>query len=368
MFRAAARKFMETEVVPFHDEWEEAGVVSRDVWKKAGAEGFLCTTLSDKYGGAGADFRYAAIFLEEQARVRASGPGFTVHSDITATYLEHHATESIKQKWLPKMASGEAIGAIAMTEPGTGSDLQAVTTTAVPDGDDYIINGAKAFISNGQLCDIVIVVAKTDTSKGAHGTSLFLVEADREGFSRGQNVKKIGLKAQDTSELFFDDVRIPKENLIGSEGAGFIYLMTELPQERLVIAVSSIAGAVAAVEETITYTKERKAFGRPLTKFQNTRFKLADALTEVQVGQVFVDRCIELHANGKLDVATAAMAKLYATEMAGRVVDECVQLFGGYGYCWEYPIARAYADVRVQRIFGGTSEIMRELIGRTLVG
>lgn len=364
IFRNQCRRFFENEVVPHHEAWEELGQVPREVWEKAGQAGLLAVTVPEKWGGAGADFRYAAIVAEEQARTGCTGPGFSIHSDIIVPYVTNYGSDEQREYWLPRLVDGRAISAIAMTEPGAGSDLQGVRTTAHRDGDDYIINGQKTFISNGQMADLIIVVAKTDPERGARGTSLFLVEADREGFQRGRNLKKVGMKAQDTSELFFDNVRVPASNLLGKPNEGFIYLMQELAQERLSIAVMAIAGAEAALEWTISYVKERHAFGKPLAKLQNTRFKIADMVAEVQATRCFIDRCIEEHSEGRLTVATAAAAKLQATEAQSRVNDTCLQLFGGYGYMWEYPIARAWADARIQRIYGGASEIMRELVAR----
>ncbi len=366
LFRDAARKFMEKEIIPNHDQWEKDGVVSREAWLKAGEAGLLCPTMPEEYGGSGVDRRYSAVVMEELSRAFASGPGFSLHSDIVAPYILHYGSDEQKREWLPRMARGEVIGAIAMTEPGTGSDLQNVKTTAIADGNELVINGQKTFITNGQNADLVIVVCKTDPGEGASGVSLVLVEGDREGFQKGRNLDKLGLKAQDTSELFFSDVRVPTTNMLGEEGKGFYYLMQELPWERLQIAIIGIAAAQAVLEETIAYTKDRKAFGRSISEFQNTRFKLAELKTEIQVGQVFVDRCLELIVEDKLDVATAAMAKYWISDLQCKVMDECLQLHGGYGYMWEYPVARAYADSRVQRIYGGTNEIMKELIGRTI--
>lgn len=366
MFRDAVRKFMQREIQPHHEQWEKDGQISREAWKKAGDAGILCTHLPEQYGGSGVDFRYSAIAIEEQGYIFASGPGFSLHSDIVAPYILHYGNEQQKQTWLPQMASGDVISAIAMTEPGAGSDLAGVRTTAVVEGDHYVLNGSKTFITNGQLADLYIVVAKTDTSAGAKGVSLFLVEADRAGFQKGQNLNKVGMKAQDTSELFFDNVRIPKENLLGQENQGFIYLMQELPQERLSVALIAAASAQACFDATVDYVKERKAFGKPVAALQNTRFKLAEIQTELQVTQTYVDRCLELHCQGKLSVEDAAACKLWATEAQCRIIDECVQLHGGYGYMWEYPVARAYADARVQRIYAGTSEIMKEIISRTI--
>jgi acyl-CoA dehydrogenase len=366
MFRETCRRFFEKEVKPFHAQWEDDGIVPRDVWRKAGAQGLLCMDVAEADGGPGADWLHNVIVVEEQGRVLATGPGFSLHNDITSPYNRHYGTDEQKRRWLPKMLSGEMITAIAMTEPGTGSDLQAVRTTARKDGDEYVISGAKTFITNGQNADLVITVCKTDPAGGAKGTSLICVEADRPGFKRGRNLDKIGLKAQDTSELFFDNVRVPAGNLLGAEGMGFIQLMQQLPQERLVIAVQAIAAIEAALEHTIAYVKERKAFGKPIIDFQNTRFKLAELKTKATVARVFVDDCVAKHLRRELDVAGAAMAKYWTTDLQCEVIDECLQLHGGYGYMWEYPIARLYADSRVQKIYGGTNEIMKELIGRTL--
>ncbi|TQV69687.1 acyl-CoA dehydrogenase [Exilibacterium tricleocarpae] len=367
LFRDTVRKFLETEAAPFHAQWEKDGQVDRALWEKAGAQGFLCPTVPETYGGVGVDFRYNAIIDEEVARAGLSGIGWGLHSDIAVPYIMNYGTDLLKEKYLPRCVSGELITAIAMTEPGTGSDLQSVKTTAALDGDHYVINGSKTFITNGQLADLVIVVAKTDPEAGAMGTSLILVEADSPGFTKGKNLDKVGMKAQDTSELFFQDVRVPKENLIGAEGQGFIYLMQELPQERLSVALAAVAAAEGALAQTLDYVKERKAFGKPIAAFQNTQFKLAEMDTEVTAARVFVDRCLELHCEGKLDVPTAAKAKLLTTELQCRVLDECVQLHGGYGYMWEYPIARGWADSRVQRIYAGTNEIMKLIISRSLM-
>ncbi len=366
MFRESVRKFVEQEIAPHHAKWEKDGIVPREVWAKAGEAGLLCATIPDEYGGPGGDYRYNAVVGEELARCGYTGPGFTLHSDIAAPYILNYGSEEQKKELLPKAVSGELILAIAMTEPGTGSDLQGVKTSAVMDGNEYLINGSKTFITNGQNADMTIVVAKTDPSKGAKGTSLILVEAEREGYSKGRNLEKLGNKAQDTSELFFDDVRVPTSNCLGEEGQGFIYLMQELPQERLSVAVGAVAACEGALQWTIDYTRDRKAFGKAIAEFQNTKFKLAELKTEITIARVFVDRCLELHVNGGLDVETAAMAKLWTTELQGKVMDQCLQLHGGYGFMWEYPIARAYADARVQRIYAGTNEIMKELISRSL--
>lgn len=366
MFRDSVRRFFETEIMPNHEAWEEQGYVDRDAWLKAGQNGFLCATMPEQFGGAGVDRLYSTILIEEAARAGASGPGFSLHSDIVSNYLLNFGTEAQKQAYLPAMARGEKIGAIAMTEPGAGSDLQSIRTTAKREGDEYVINGSKTYITNGYNADLIVLVAKTNPELGAKGTSLLLIEAGDAGFAKGKRLKKLGLKAQDTSELFFDNVRVPADRLLGKEGEGFIYLMKELPWERLMIAIRAVANAEAAVEWTLEYVKNRKAFGKTVFDFQSARFKLAELKTEVQVGRVFVDRCIESVLKGELDTATASMAKLWCTEMQGRVLDECVQLHGGSGFMLEYPVTRAYADARVQRIFGGTSEIMKEVISRTL--
>jgi len=365
--RDSIRKFLEQEAVPHHDQWEKDGQIDRQLWNKAGAMGFLCPTLPEQYGGIGADFRFNAVIGEECVRAGISGWGVSVHSDIVAPYILHNGSDYLKDKYLPAAVTGDCVLAIAMTEPGTGSDLQGITTSAQLDGDDYIINGAKTFITNGQQADAVVVVCKTDPDAGAAGTSLIIVDADTPGFERGSNLEKLGLKAQDTSELFFQDVRVPRQNLIGEAGKGFIYLMQELPQERLSIALSSVAAAEAILQETVNYVKDRKAFGKPLAAFQNTQFKLAELDAEITSARVFVDRCLELLLTGELDAVTAAKSKLLTTELNCRVVDECLQLHGGYGYMWEYPVAKAYADARISRIYGGTSEIMKLIIGRELL-
>jgi alkylation response protein AidB-like acyl-CoA dehydrogenase len=367
-FRQSLRKFLEAEAVPFHDQWEKDGQIDRTLWQRAGAQGFLCPTVPEALGGLGADFRYNAVVDEEMSGMGLSGIGFGLHSDITVPYLVNHGSEAQLQKYMPGCLSGDIITAIAMTEPGTGSDLQGIKTTAIADGDDYVINGSKTFITNGQLADLSIVVCKTDPSKGARGTSLILLESGTAGFAKGKNLEKLGLKAQDTSELFFDNVRVPKTNLLGEEGMGFAYLMQELPQERLNIAIGAIASAQSVLKQTVTYVQERKAFGSTIATFQNTQFKLAEIDAQLTAMQVFVDRCLELHLEGELDAVTAAKAKLITTELQGKVIDECLQLHGGYGYMWEYPVAKAYADARVQRIYGGTSEIMKLIIGRDLLG
>ncbi len=372
-FRDLARTFVAKEITPFHEQWEVDGQVSRDVWLAAGKAGLLGTDVPEEYGGGGVDdFRYNAILTEELVAAGISGPGFPLQNDVVAPYLLRLATEEQKQRWLPGFCSGEIITAIAMTEPGTGSDLQGIQTTARRDGagsnPDWILNGSKTFITNGIMSDLVIVVAKTDPEAGSQGFSLLVVERGMAGFERGRRLKKVGLKAQDTAELSFTDVRVPAENVLGELGKGFVYLMQNLPQERLSIAVGAAAGIEAALRLTLDYVKERKAFGKPVAAFQNTRFELAEMDTEASVTRAFVDRCISEHVAGRLSIQDAAKAKWWSSDVLKRVVDRCVQLHGGYGYMLEYPIARAFLDSRVQSIYGGTNEIMKEIIGRTLVG
>ena len=369
-FRDSFRKFIDKEIAPFHEQWEEQGYVDRAVWNKAGVNGFLCMTMPEEYGGSGADKLYSVIQMEELNRAGFTGIGYSLHSEIVAPYLLHYGTAEQKAKYLPKLASGEMVGAIAMSEPAAGSDLQGIKTTAILQADgSYLLNGSKTFITNGWHADLVVVVAKTDPSAGAKGTSLLLVERGMPGFDKGKRLKKLGLKAQDTSELFFNNVRVPAENLLGGEqhkNKGFICLMEQLPWERLQIAIGAIAAAQAAIDWTIAYVKDRKVFGTSVAAFQNTRYKLAEMQTEVQIAQVFVDKCTELLLQDKLDTATASMSKYWCSDLQCKVMDECVQLFGGYGYMWEYPITRAYADARVQRIYGGTNEIMKEVISRSM--
>ncbi len=365
-FRDTVRRFMDEEVKPHDERWQEQGYVDREVWKKAGANGMLCASMPEEYGGAGADKLYSIVVMEEQARANNSSLGFGLHSEIVAPYLLHYGSEHLKKKYLPPMATGESIAAIAMSEPAAGSDLQGVKTVAVRKGDRYLLNGSKTFITNGWHCDLVIVVAKTDPARGAKGTSLIVVDTTMKGFSKGKRLKKMGLKGQDTSELFFEDVEVPAENLLGQENNGFVYLMQELPWERLQIAIAAVAKCEAVIQWTVEYVRDRKAFGQPVGAFQNTRFKLAELATETSVARVFVDRAIELLLAGKLDSETASMAKYWCTDLEGKVTDQCLQLFGGYGYMLEYPVARAYLDARVQRIYGGTNEIMKELISRSL--
>lgn len=370
-FADSFRRFIEKEVTPLHADWEDQGYVAREVWSQAGANGFLCMSLPEEYGGAGADKLYSVAQMEELARAGTTGIGFGLHSEIVAPYILHYGTEAQKQKYLPQMASGAVVGAIAMSEPAAGSDLQGIKTTAIKsaDGSHYVLNGSKTFITNGWHADLVIVVAKTDPAAGAKGTSLLLVERGMPGFEKGQRLKKMGMKAQDTSELFFNDVKVPAENLLGGpamEGRGFICLMEQLPWERLQIAITAVAAAQAAIDWTLDYVKQRKVFGQSVASFQNTRHTLAELQTQVQVARVFVDKCCELIARDQLDTETASMAKYWTTDLQCKVMDECVQLFGGYGYMWEYPITRAYADARVQRIYGGTNEIMKEVIARAM--
>ena len=369
-FRDSFRRFIANEVVPFHEAWEEQGYVARAVWNKAGENGFLCTSMPEAYGGADADKLYSVIQMEELARAGTSGIGYSLHSEIVAPYILHYGTEAQKSHYLPRLASGEMIGAIAMSEPAAGSDLQGIKATAIKQADgSYLLNGSKTFITNGWHADLVIVVAKTNPTAGGKGTSLLLVERGMAGFSVGKRLKKLGLRAQDTSELFFDNVRVPAENLLGGEAyenRGFICLMEQLPWERLQIAITAVASAQAAIDWTVAYVKDRKVFGQTVASFQNTRFKLAEMQTEVQIAQVFVDKCTELVLQDKLDTATASMAKYWCSDLQCKVMDECVQLFGGYGFMWEYPITRAYADARVQRIYGGTNEIMKEVITRAM--
>ncbi|MBL8579991.1 MAG: acyl-CoA dehydrogenase family protein [Mesorhizobium sp.] len=363
-----ATRFLSDEVLPRYGEFEDNGVVDRACWEKAGAAGLLCASMPEEYGGAGGCYAHEAAIIEAIGHVGVDGFGIALHNAIVAPYILHYGSEEQKKKWLPKLATGELIGAIAMTEPGAGSDLQGVRTRAEKDGNHYRINGSKTFITNGQLANLVIVVTKTDPDKGAKGTSLFVVETDEvEGFERGRNLEKIGMKANDTSELFFNDVRVPASALLGSEeGQGFVQLMQQLPQERLLIGTQSIAMIERALAATIDYVKDRKAFGQKLIEFQNTQFKLAELKTEATIGRVFHDDCVARHVAGGLDPATASMAKYWLSELQGKVVDECLQLFGGYGYMTEYPIARMFRDARVQRIYGGTNEIMKLLIARSL--
>jgi acyl-CoA dehydrogenase len=368
MFRQSFRQFLAREVVPHQERWRAEGMVSREAWRKAGEQGFLCPWLPEEHGGPGGDFLHSVIVIEELARVYESGFAMSLHSDIVVPYLESFGTAEQKQRWLPGCASGALVTAIAMTEPNTGSDLAAIRTTAVRDGDCYVLDGAKTFISNGILCDLCVVAAKTDANPdNAHrGISLFVVEAGTPGFIKGKKLAKMGLAAQDTAELAFDGCRVPVQNRLGAEGSGFMSMMTLLQQERLVVAVGSQAGAEQVLAETIAYTKERQAFGRPISKFQNTQFKLVECATKIEVGRAFLDRLVAEHVAGKHLVKECSMAKLWQTEMASEVIDTCLQFFGGYGYMLEYPVARAYMDARVQRIFAGTNEIMKIIIAKQM--
>jgi acyl-CoA dehydrogenase len=366
IFRESVRRFVEREIVPFHAQWEKDGIVPRELWLKAGAEGLLCCTVPEQYGGLGLDYLFDVVVFEELWRVGASGPGFLIHTDLVATYLLSFGTEEQKRTWLPKMVRGEAIGSLGMTEPHAGSDLKAIRTRATRDGDDYVINGQKVFISNGQLCDILVLAAKTDSAAGAKGITLFLVEGNRDGFRRGKNLEKLGMHAQDTSELFFDNVRIPATNMLGHEGRGFAHMMTKLAQERLAQAIRSALVTETIIQWTVDYTSQRKAFGKTIADFQNTQFKLAELETEATVARVFTDKCIDLFMKGELDPVEAAMAKMYTANLHCKAADECLQLFGGWGYMWEYPIARAYADARIIKIAGGSIEIMKTIIARRM--
>ena len=366
-FRATFKKFIEKEIKPHHAAWEHEGIVPRALWEKAGAAGFLCIGQAEEYGGSGLDFRYAAVVQEELSKAHASGVAFALHSDIVAPYVENYGSEALKKKWLPGMASGKVIGAIAMSEPGTGSDLQGIRTTAKLDGDEWVLNGSKTFISNGQLCDMTIVVARTEDVDGWASQSLIVVPSTAKGFVRGKRLEKMGMHAQDTSEMHFEDCRVPADCLLGERGQGFIYLMNQLGQERLIIAIASVAGAKECLEKTIEYCKDRKAFGKPIANFQNTKFKLAEMATEIALGEALVDRAIQHLIKKENITVEASMAKYWCSEMLGRVVDQCLQFYGGYGYMTEYPISKAYLDARVQRIYGGTTEIMKEIIARSLV-
>lgn len=366
-FRDTVRRFVVEHIVPHHAEWEKQGQVPRELWLKAGKLGLLCCNVPEEYGGMGGDFLHSAILIEEMARVGATGPTFYLHSDIVAPYLVDFGTEAQKQYWLPKMASGEVIAALGMSEPSGGSDVQGMRTQALRDGDDYVINGQKVFITNGHSADLLVLACKTDPKARGKGVSLILVETNREGFTRGKKLEKIGCKAQDTSELFFSNMRVPVSNLLSQEGSGFVQLMTQLAQERLIQAIRAVASSEAALRWTIEYVSERKMFGQTLGDFQNTRFKLAGLHAEVLGQRVFVDRCIELHLKGQFDPTDAATAKLITTELQGKVMDECLQFFGGWGYMWEYPIARAYVDARMCRLGGGTAEVMRQIIGNSLL-
>ena len=367
LFRDQVRRFIANEITPHHAQWEKDGIVPRSLWLKAGEAGLLCTEVPEEYGGAGGDFRFGAIAIEEMARAGATGPTFYLHSDIVAPYLVHYGTAEQKQRWLPPMCRGEVIVALGMSEPSGGSDVQGMRTTARREGDEYVVNGQKVFITAGFNADLVVLACKTDPKAGAKGVSLLLVETDRPGFQRGRKLEKIGCKAQDTAELFFADLRVPASNLLGVEGRGFVQLMQELSQERLVQAVRAVASSEAALEWTVEYATSRQMFGQTLADFQNTQFKLAEMKAEIQMQRVFVDRCLELHLRGELNAVDAAMLKLVSTEMQGKVMDQCLQFFGGWGYMWEYPIARAFVDARLGRIGGGSVEVMKGIIAREML-
>ncbi|MEU0315900.1 acyl-CoA dehydrogenase family protein [Nocardioides sp. NPDC006273] len=366
-FRATAKAFFEKEVAPFHDEWEKAGIVPRELWKKAGDTGLLCFDVEEEFGGPGIkDFRFNAVLHEEMAKIGASGPGFFVHTDIIVPYISHLGTAEQKARWLPGCVSGDIITAIAMTEPGAGSDLQGVRTTAVDKGDHYLLNGSKTFISNGINADLVIVVAKTNPDAGAHGISLLVVERGMEGFERGRNLDKVGMKAQDTAELSFTDVVVPKENLLGEEGSGFVSLMTLLPQERISVASIAVAAVEQVLELSLDYARTREAFGRPIGRFQNTAFTLAEMATEAYLARLFLNDAITQLNAGTADTVLASMAKWWTTELQKKFVDQGVQIHGGYGYMMEYPIAKAFIDSRIQTIYGGTTEVQKLIISRHL--
>ncbi len=366
IWRTTVRRFVEKEIAPFHAQWERDGIVPRELWLKAGAQGMLCCTVPEQYGGLGLDYLFDVVVFEELWRVGASGPGFLIHTDLVATYIRSFGTGDQKKRWLPRMVKGEAIGSLGMTEPHAGSDLKAVRTQAVRDGDEFVINGQKVFISNGQLCDVVVLATKTDNGAGAKGITLFLVESDRPGFNRGRNLEKLGMKAQDTSELFFENVRVPAGNMLGEEGRGFAHMMTKLAQERLAQAIRSATVTETVIDWTVDYTSERKAFGQTIADFQNTQFVLADLKARATMARVFTDKCIELFMQDKLDAVEAAMAKMVTSELHCETVDRCLQLFGGWGYMWEYPICRAYADARVVKIAGGSVEVMKTIIARDM--
>ncbi|WP_114970537.1 acyl-CoA dehydrogenase family protein [Rhodoferax ferrireducens] len=365
-FRNTVRRFIEKEITPYHAQWEHDGIVPRELWLKAGSAGMLCCTVPEEYGGLGVDYLFDVVVFEEMARSGHTGPGFLIHCDLVATYVKAFGSEAQKKQWLPRMVSGEAIGSLGMTEPHAGSDLKAIRTRAVRDGDDYLISGQKVFISNGQLCDVIVLATKTDLTAGAKGVTLFLVDTSLPGFRRGKNLEKLGMKGQDTSELFFDEVRVPASAMLGEEGKGFELMMTKLAQERLAQAIRSATVAETVIDYTVAYTAERKAFGQTIGDFQNTQFKLAEMKTEAVIGRQFTDKCIENFMKGELDAIDAAMAKMWLSTLHCKVVDECLQLFGGWGYMWEYPISRAYADARIVKIAGGSIEVMKLIIGRKL--
>lgn len=370
LFRDNVRKFLEKEVQPHYDQWEKDEKLPRELWNRMGENGLLCVDVPEQYGGFGADFRLSAVMVEEASRMGfgALASNLSVHSDIVAPYILHLGTEEQKQAWLPKMVTGEAVGSIGMTEPGAGSDLQAMKTRAEKDGDGYVINGQKTFITNGQHCDVIVLATKTDPSAGAKGVTLFTVDASLPGFSRGRNLEKMGHHAADTSELFFEGVQVGADQILGGEGKGFFNLMNELPRERLILALGAVAACEGMIDRTVQYTQERQAFGQPISKFQNTRFVLADLHAQVQVNKAFCAQCTDQYDRGELSTTNASIAKLTTTELQGKVADQCLQLFGGYGYMKEYPISRDFVDARIQRIYGGTSEIMKEIIARDILG
>lgn len=370
LFRDNVRRYLENEVVPHYEQWEKDHWMPREAWKSLGDNGLLCVDMPEQYGGAGVSFHYAMVVNEEMSRLGlcSMATAISVHSDICAPYIDHLASDDLKAHWLPKMASGDAVCAIGMSEPGAGSDLANIRTSAVRDGDVYVVNGSKTFISNGQHADIVVMAVKTDPSAGSKGVSLLLIDTSLPGFSKGRKLEKLGLHSQDTSELFMDNVRVPVGNLLGEEGKGFAYMMNELPRERLNIAVTAVAASEGTLARTCQYVQDRKAFGKPLAQLQNTRFTLAGLHAELLSCRAFVDRCIELHAQGKLDIPTGAAVKLHATELQFRVADQCLQMHGGYGYMVEYPVSRAFVDARIQRIYGGANEIMKEVVAREILG
>ena len=370
LFRDMTRRALEQEVAPHFEKWEEAHAVPRELWNTLGAAGLLCADMPEAYGAAGTDPQVTFAILEEMSRMGFGGiaTGYSIHSNIVAPYINHFGTDAQKDRWLPGMVTGEILGALAMTEPGAGSDVQGIRTSAVRDGDDWILNGSKIFITNGMLADMVIVAAITDPGKGAKGTSLFLVDASLPGFERGKKIEKLGQHTSDTAELFFQDVRLPNDALLGELNKGFVIMMTELPRERLGIGAQAVAAAEGALELTINYVMERKAFGQTIASFQNTRFQLAQVKTEIALNRAFLEKCADQYTRGELTADDAAMLKYASTEMQCKTVDDCLQLFGGYGYTIEYPISRFYADARIQRIYGGSSEIMRELVARSMLG
>ena len=370
LFRDNVRKFLEKEVQPHYDQWEKDEKLPRELWNRMGENGLLCVDVPEQYGGFGADFRLSAVMVEEASRMGfgALASNLSVHSDIVAPYILHLGTEEQKQAWLPKMVTGEAVGSIGMTEPGAGSDLQGMKTRTEKDGDGYVINGQKTFITNGQHCDVIVLATKTDPNAGAKGVTLFTVDASLPGFSRGRNLEKMGHHAADTSELFFEGVQVGADQILGGEGKGFFNLMNELPRERLILALGAVAACEGMIDRTVQYTQERQAFGQPISKFQNTRFVLADLHAQVQVNKAFCAQCTDQYDRGELSTTNASIAKLTTTELQGKVADQCLQLFGGYGYMKEYPISRDFVDARIQRIYGGTSEIMKEIIARDILG